>query len=432
MMDYRREQWHHPSSFILHPSTLVSLGDKFTLVSGLLEITYDTGAKVILQGPVTYKVESVAGGYLSVGKLLGKVTGNAAKGFRIETPTAEVVDLGTEFGVDVAKDGTSEIHVLKGLVQTQFRHASGQVSQPVQLREGEGRRYQCPSGQDTQPSNLVTAIPLDRAKFQGMHIRRPDERRQQWLAYSRQLRSDPALVAYYSFESAGKTNATLPNLSTAGKLLDGQVEGAEWVYGRFPGKFALYFHGPGSGDRVVLPEQDRFKFTGPFSVAVWFRVQRFAARYQGLVAKGDTSWQIQQYIRTNRLTFDTRRGPSQVPYVVDQTVGRTEVGDHQWRMAVIVYQPAGKIAHKRLYLDGYLEAQGDVLMPLRQNDQPVWLGANSEASRCEFWGAIDEVAFFARALSADEIAAMFPAGNPARPTEGDTVKAHRDNFQTDP
>ena len=40
--------------------SLVSLGDKFALRSGLMEITYDTGAKVILQGPVTYEVESAA------------------------------------------------------------------------------------------------------------------------------------------------------------------------------------------------------------------------------------------------------------------------------------------------------------------------------------------------------------------------------------
>ena len=32
--------------------SLVALGDKFALASGLMEITYDTGAKVILQGPV--------------------------------------------------------------------------------------------------------------------------------------------------------------------------------------------------------------------------------------------------------------------------------------------------------------------------------------------------------------------------------------------
>ena len=38
-----------------------------------MEITYDTGAKVILQGPVTYEVESKDGGYLSLGKLTARV-----------------------------------------------------------------------------------------------------------------------------------------------------------------------------------------------------------------------------------------------------------------------------------------------------------------------------------------------------------------------
>jgi len=40
----------------------VPLGRKYELASGLVEITYDTGAKVLLQGPVTYEVESAAGG----------------------------------------------------------------------------------------------------------------------------------------------------------------------------------------------------------------------------------------------------------------------------------------------------------------------------------------------------------------------------------
>ena len=51
-------------SLIPNPQSLVSLGDQFALASGLMEITYDTGAKVILQGPVTYEVESKNGGYI--------------------------------------------------------------------------------------------------------------------------------------------------------------------------------------------------------------------------------------------------------------------------------------------------------------------------------------------------------------------------------
>ena len=50
-----------------------------------MEITYNTGAKVILQGPVTYEVES-NGGYLAVGKLTGKLEkGEGGRGKAEET-----------------------------------------------------------------------------------------------------------------------------------------------------------------------------------------------------------------------------------------------------------------------------------------------------------------------------------------------------------
>ena len=54
-------------------SPLIRLGDTFALRSGLMEITYDTGAKVILQGPVKYEVEAKNGGFMTVGKLTARV-----------------------------------------------------------------------------------------------------------------------------------------------------------------------------------------------------------------------------------------------------------------------------------------------------------------------------------------------------------------------
>ena len=51
----------------------VCLGRKYALAAGLMEITYDTGAKVILQGPVTYEVGSATGGFLSLGKLTARL-----------------------------------------------------------------------------------------------------------------------------------------------------------------------------------------------------------------------------------------------------------------------------------------------------------------------------------------------------------------------
>ncbi len=60
----------------------VPLGQKYALESGLLEITYDTGAKVILQGPCVYEVESASGGFLSLGKLTARVEKRAEGGGR--------------------------------------------------------------------------------------------------------------------------------------------------------------------------------------------------------------------------------------------------------------------------------------------------------------------------------------------------------------
>ena len=145
---------------------LVALGDRFALASGLMEITYDKGAKVILQGPVTYEVESAAGGFLSVGKLTARVERTKSedprpktqdlnpkseiskseiskspnlqisKLFVVRTPTATVTDLGTEFGVEVDDRGTRS-RVFRGQVEVVCRAGSGAKRLPILLKENQ-------------------------------------------------------------------------------------------------------------------------------------------------------------------------------------------------------------------------------------------------------------------------------------------------------
>ena len=146
----------------------VSLGQKCELASGLMEITYDTGAKVILQGPVTYSVET-NGGYLAVGKLTGKLEKKVVSGqwpvvsksninnpqssisnphyplstipFTIRTPTATVTDLGTEFGVEVNKQGATTSHVFRGSVELQVASADGNAEGDARvLHENQSAR----------------------------------------------------------------------------------------------------------------------------------------------------------------------------------------------------------------------------------------------------------------------------------------------------
>ncbi|MBN1394305.1 MAG: NPCBM/NEW2 domain-containing protein [Pirellulales bacterium] len=104
----------------------VPLSRKYALASGLMEITYAGGAKVIIEGPCAYKVESSAGGFLARGKLTARIAqqGTAALAagakpqavFSIWTPTALVTDLGTEFGVEVGANGDTTSYVFEGKV----------------------------------------------------------------------------------------------------------------------------------------------------------------------------------------------------------------------------------------------------------------------------------------------------------------------------
>jgi hypothetical protein len=236
------------------------------------------------------------------------------------------------------------------------------------------------------------------------------------------VRQDPSLVVYYSMEKHRQGTSILPNQSPLGSEMDGEVGNAEWVEGRLPGKLALYFRGPGSGDKVTIPQQERFCFHGPFSVAVWFKSESFSTWWQTLITKGNDSWRLQRHGGTSYLCFDAEcfnDGKQPLP----RTFSRTEVDDRQWHFAVGVYEPVGNVAKRRLYIDGKLEAVNDVALPLQQNGDRVGIGCNETSPGREFQGLIDEVAIFSRALSAEEIAEWFQKGsNTTKRLERKTAK----------
>jgi hypothetical protein len=177
----------------------ILLGDKFALASGMMEITYDTGARVVLQGPCTYRVDSRTGGFLSLGKLTARVEkrgeGPAARGqgtaspkspvpseqissssplpashpadpsplaagpsplFTVRTPTAVVNDLGTEFGVEVDENSGSCAHVFAGMVD--FAPA-GKPSDGVRISTGNAGQIFGNSGA------VVKKIAFDGSRF---------------------------------------------------------------------------------------------------------------------------------------------------------------------------------------------------------------------------------------------------------------------------
>ncbi len=91
-------------------------GQQVRLSEGLVKIVFTDGARVIIEGPSTFETSNRSKGFLHSGSLVANVP-KGAEGFTIGTPSATVVDFGTEFGVAVEDvQGTAEVHVFQGEV----------------------------------------------------------------------------------------------------------------------------------------------------------------------------------------------------------------------------------------------------------------------------------------------------------------------------
>lgn len=104
------------------PVVDLAAGQRVTLRSGAAEVRFDSGALVLLRGPITILPRGDNRCELLSGDLTAWVPQRAV-GFTIETPQAELVDLGTEFGVGVNQQSETDLHVYEGVVEVHPRSA---------------------------------------------------------------------------------------------------------------------------------------------------------------------------------------------------------------------------------------------------------------------------------------------------------------------
>lgn len=86
-----------------------------SLLHGVAEITFDSGAKVLIEAPASLKILSDSGMFFQ-GKLTAEVPSSAI-GFTVHTPSSKVVDLGTRFGVIASVKAGTEVHVDQGKIE---------------------------------------------------------------------------------------------------------------------------------------------------------------------------------------------------------------------------------------------------------------------------------------------------------------------------
>lgn len=111
----------------------VRRGDRIEIVSGLVQMDYFSGAQLILHGPCAFVPTGDSSGRLEYGNLTGKVS----KGdFVLTTPTAKVIDLGTEFGVSVDGVARTDVCVFDGEVRLFGGFHGGDDVNSLLLSEG--------------------------------------------------------------------------------------------------------------------------------------------------------------------------------------------------------------------------------------------------------------------------------------------------------
>lgn len=97
----------------------IIVGQKLQLVDGLAEATLEPGVALTIKGPA--EIEFLSPMHIRANRGVVRVrVGADARGFTLETPTAAVVDFGTEFGVDVTEVGSTDVVVFDGEVGLEF------------------------------------------------------------------------------------------------------------------------------------------------------------------------------------------------------------------------------------------------------------------------------------------------------------------------
>jgi hypothetical protein len=138
------------------------------LFGGQLELTFDDGATVSLEGPTEFRPMTSGRLQLRRGKLMAAVPRQAI-GFTVSTPTSEVVDLGTEFEISVKETGASDVVVKRGEIEVMPAGVKSPDRRKWRLvPEGLNQASFFERAEDTDTSPVSAAIRGNGGLFHGM------------------------------------------------------------------------------------------------------------------------------------------------------------------------------------------------------------------------------------------------------------------------
>lgn len=390
--------------------------------AGLVQLEFFSGASVIVEGPAEFEIRSERAAFCLAGRFRANVP-EPARGFVVESPSVALIDLGTAFGMEVARGGGGEVFVYEGAVR--LTQMGGRAAQR-EIPGGHGVRVDA-AGQvsDVVRPAIDYATSADLARRQHAEAR---VRLAEWRQTDRMLAADPTLLVRFNFEGATADERVLPNLAPRAGTSAGSLVGCQWSEGRWPGKGALEFKGVGDRVRLMVPGEIE-----AVTFSAWVRVDSLAHRYNALLVsdlyrRGALRWQLTQQgqLALTQVLVDDQSlaDPASTQRVISAAAITPERLGRWMHLATVADLRTGEITH---YADGVAVGTGrfglNVPALLRSVELGNWgIGPETERGRRlagggyldrSFVGRIDEFALYARALGAGEIRRLHRDGRVA-------------------
>jgi len=394
----------------LQPGDMVSPG-RIRIRSGVMELEFYSGARLLVEGPADLDLISA----WEVDCKMGRVRGNVpppARGFSITSPTFDLVDLGTEFGLAIESDGSSRVQVFDGEVEIYPPGAQRSLTAAKTLIGGQSQEWDA-AGKPT-PQTIATAqFPTFEALRQQRDQARQDQY-QRWAEWNEDLRDDPRIAFHYDFESDGSQL-----IDHGPGAVHGTIVGAEWTSGRWPGKRALEFKRP--SDRVCL---DLPGSLDSFTLTTWLRPDAKVYRAQGLLTTNEIEserfhWHFNPKgaLRLDVLRQLTGKRPVQKRFAFNSPVVLSPRQLGAWCQVCLVYDRESGVAQH------WFNGKAVASQAIADDHEPLRIGicnlGNWTTSRelkhhniRYFVGRIDEFTIWNTALSEDEMRQLYQKYKP--------------------
>ncbi|WP_161604812.1 LamG-like jellyroll fold domain-containing protein [Roseiconus nitratireducens] len=387
------------------------------LAAGLAHIELFSGVQIVVEGECQFTIDSP----MQVTMLRGMARAHVpepAQGFRIKTASGDVVDLGTEFSVNVDHDG-ADVHVIDGKVEL---HPPG--SDLLRLDAGASRRL-AESGHILDARSQSTG-PVGPTEFQDRVRQKQQRRFSQWSQWGDSVQSDPRVVAHYRFRSDRPQTRLIENLANHRSPLasDGTIVAAKRGtdrWGRSEG--AIDFSPIGSRIRVDVPSEHR-----GVTLICWVKINSLDRWYNSLFLtdgheEREPHWQLMDDGRvffSVKVPKDETESQRPQPVFYSPSIW-TPALSGRWIMLAVTYDVDREMVTH--YLNG--QPISSERIPDQMLVESIRIG---HASICNWSepmyrtdpdfvlrnlnGTMDEFAMYSGALSADEIMQWYETGNP--------------------